>query len=481
MNSSRSLSKLFLSLLVVVLLLSSCDLTGNKNNDPDATQELVQTIHPATLTAISVAVDKNSTPIPDPLGIAWSELDGVEIEFWYIWDVDEPGAGLNAIVDRFNRNNTWGISVTPVDQGLTHDPLDSIGTAFQEGLVPHVMVIDTTAATRWFQDDLIIDLDPYLSDPSAGLDHFEQGEYFPGIFDHYLLYDGVRPGIPFTQTIQVIYYNQTWAADLGFTYVPRSLSDLHKQICTAAKDQPESTGMIIYPEAANIASWVYAYGGEFLNDDGAYQFTTSEVLDVSLAWREMIRKQCGSIVTDYPNPMAVDIEFDWLNNRQALMIMNSSQYFGQPHFPLNASGRGDDWTMLPFIGPDGKKVVASQIQSGVIFKTTPEQQLASWLFLKYLTSPEIQAEWVQYSSKYPTRKDSLEYLEEYRIKNPDWAKGLDLLKFARAQPVDPSWDIVLQAAGDAFAEILSSDLPNPEDVLQVLDEVADELQNFTRE
>jgi ABC-type glycerol-3-phosphate transport system substrate-binding protein len=179
--------------------------------------------------------------------------------------------------------------------------------------------------------------------------------------------------------------------------------------------------------------------------------------------------------------MAVDIEFARFNNRQALMIMNSSQYFGQPHFPLNASGRGDDWTMLPFIGPDGKKVVASQIQSGVIFKTTPEQQLASWLFLKYLTSPEIQAEWVQYSSKYPTRKDSLEYLEEYRIKNPNWAKGLDLLKFARAQPVDPSWDIVLQAAGDAFAEILSSDLPNPEDVLQVLDEVADELQNFTRE
>ena len=41
-----------------------------------------------------------------------------------------------------------------------------------------------------------------------------------------------------------------------------------------------------------------------------------------------------------------------------------------------------------------------------VFKTTPEKQLASWLFIKYFSSPEVTADWPPASGYLPIRKSS---------------------------------------------------------------------------
>ena len=70
--------------------------------------------------------------------------------------------------------------------------------------------------------------------------------------------------------------------------------------------------------------------------------------------------------------MAIEGEYERFNQREALMIMGSSLM--QEHIQTGPShtGRADDWKMLPFLGPDGTKVVTSDVQSVVIFDTTPE-------------------------------------------------------------------------------------------------------------
>ena len=483
MKSSGFYSKLFFTLFLAALVLTACDsvLDGSVNIEP--TSGLVKTIHPATLTAISAAAGEKSTPEPDPLGIPWSVLNGLEITFWYIWDYDEPGIGMNAIVDRFNLENEWGIQVTPHDHGLTHDPMESIETAINEGLVPHVMVGDAPVISGWYQAGLTVDLTPYLSDPAAGMSIKDQNDYYSGIFEPFILPDHIRPGLPFTQSIQVMYYNQTWAAELGFSRAPGSSSDLFDQVCAAAEgfieNEDRAGGIILYPEAANILGWVYAYDG-YLQDqnDGSYQFSTPEIIKVARDWQELSKDECGFMISQYPDPMAREIEFAKFNQRQTLVVMNSAQHLEQVHLQANQTGRADDWTMLPFLGPDGKKAVPAEIQSGVIFDTTPEEQLAAWLFLKYLTSPEVQAEWVEYSYLYPTRKDSLRFLRDFRTENPDWAKGLNVLKYAQTQPIDPSWEVVQQAVGDAFEQLLMEDYPGPVELLAKLDLTAEELRTF---
>lgn len=489
MKPNRFLLRLIIPILLIALFAASCDQYQADRADLQPTSGLIKTIPPATLTAISAAGKGTGTPIPDPMGIPWSALEGLELDFWYVWDLDEPGAGMNAIVDQFNRENEWGITVKPVDQGLVLDPLESIETAFTEGLVPNILISDASSIAGWYQAGLIVDLTPFLDDAAAGLSSGEQKDYYPGIFESFTLDGSVRPGLPFTQTIQVLFYNQSWANELGFVSPPMTSAEFIEQSCTAAEDGEESehdrgghTGVLLSPEADNITSLIFSYGGSLLNPswDG-YHFSSPESQQVAQVWQALYLDRCGLMISQYPNSMTNEKEIEWFNRRGALMMMGPAQLMEHIQMGANHTGRADDWIMLPFVGPNGEKAVTSEIQSGVVFKTSPEEELAAWLFLKYITSPEVQAEWVQFSAYYPTRKDSLRHLRDYRDENPDWSQGLNLLKYAWAVPLHPSWTTVQLAVGDSFEEIIALAPMDLDAQLIALDEMAAELWKYSQE
>jgi len=179
--------------------------------------------------------------------------------------------------------------------------------------------------------------------------------------------------------------------------------------------------------------------------------------------------------------MSNELAIENFNQRKTMMMVGSSQMMDYVSTGANQTGRADDWVMLPFLGPEGDKAVSSEIQSVVIFQTTPEEELASWLFLKYLSSPEAQAEWAQYSRYYPTRKSSLRYLRDFRAENPHWSQGLNLLKYSIGMPLDPSWNTVQLSIGDAFEEILLDGTLEVKEQLIALDQLAAELWQYTRE
>ena len=480
-------SSIFFLLLILILAAVSCDQIPAGDSEVQGTTGLIQTILPATLTAISAAREPSQTPAPDPMGIPWSSVNQIELDFWYVWDFDEPGEGMNAIVDQFNLENEWGITVKAVDQGLVLDPLESINAAFEEGLVPDVMIIDSSEIAEWYQAGLTADLSVYIDDPAAGLTRKEQDDYYPGIFESFMLDGSIRPGLPFTQTIQVIFYNQSWAYELDIPAPPMTSEQLFDQSCAAANrdflenSKDKTTGILLSPDAPNIISLIHAYDGSLWNQEtDGYQFSTPEIQLMARDWPELSLEDCGLIISQYPDPMAGELEVERFNQRGALMMMGSSQMMGHIQTGANATGRPDDWLMVPFVGPEGKKSVSAEVQSVVVFKTSPEVELAAWMFLKYLISPEVQAEWVQYSTYYPTRKDSLRLLREYRAENPHWSQGLNLLKYAQTIPLDPSWNIVQLAVGDAFEDILIGIVPNLEEHLAVLDQIALELREYTR-
>lgn len=471
------------------MLAGACDQIPINDSVPQPTSVLVKSIHPSTLTAISAEAEPSQTPVPEPMGLPWSSIEGLELDFWYVWDIDEPGTGMNAIVDRFNQENEWGIVINSVDQGLVLDPLDSIEMAFEEGLVPHLLLSDTSAITSWYQDGLTLDLSPFLDDPAAGLSVKDQQDYYSGLYEGFTIEGSIRPGLPFTQTIQVIYYNKSWAEELGYSTPPGSGKDLEEQACSAAADRelttsslPQPTGILLSPEAANIVSAIYAYDGHFLNSGGdGYLFSTPEIQQVAEDWQALLRMGCGMTFYTHPDPMSSELAFENFNQRETMMMVASSQMMDYVHTGANQTGRADEWEMLPFLGPNGKKAVSSEIQSVVIFKTSPEEELASWLFLKYLASPETQAEWAQYSRYYPTRKSSLRLLRDFRAKNPHWSQGLNLLKYSVSMPLDPSWNTVKLSVGDAFEEILIDGTLNLEEQLIALDQLAAELRLYTQD
>jgi len=114
--------------------------------------------------------------------------------------------------------------------------------------------------------------------------------------------------------------------------------------------------------------------------------------------------------------------------------------------------------VLPFPGSfqNGLIVYGS---SYVILKSTPEQQLASWLFVRWLLSPENQKKWVEVEGLFPLRNSTLELLGDYQKSHPQWAQAVALLPQAQMQPQLASWRKVRTMIGDGFKAMFQSNTP----------------------
>jgi ABC-type glycerol-3-phosphate transport system substrate-binding protein len=121
-------------------------------------------------------------------------------------------------------------------------------------------------------------------------------------------------------------------------------------------------------------------------------------------------------------------------------------------------------------------VDAFQQMLGIV-PSTEDEQMASWLFVKWLTSPEIQARWVQISGYYGTQYTTEELLADYATENPVWASGVALAAIGPSEPQTfPAWSSVRRSIGDAAAELWNAtDQAQVEAILATLTETANDL------
>ena len=161
---------------------------------------------------------------------------------------------------------------------------------------------------------------------------------------------------------------------------------------------------------------------------------------------------CAYQLTEgYPNPAFAA--------RQFLFTTGSSS--GIPYYvsDLNTvaeeQGREPDEfnvAALPHTTPDPvQNVYGGDV---MIPATTPETQLAAWIFIKYYTSPEVQAAWVKASNYFPTRAATEEYLGDYMSENPVWASAVKLLPYGAFEPQLISYQGVRDLSSQAYSAIL---------------------------
>jgi ABC-type glycerol-3-phosphate transport system substrate-binding protein len=158
------------------------------------------------------------------------------------------------------------------------------------------------------------------------------------------------------------------------------------------------------------------------------------------------------------------------------MVFGTSSSSGIPYIDKAVSDAAeaagtepDEWNIgpLPHTTPDP----VQNIYGGdvMIPATTPETQLAAWIFIKYYTSPEVQAAWVKASNYFPTRAGTAEFLGDYMAENTIWASAVELLPYGIYEPQLISYQSVRDAASQAFNEILQGG-----DIQEVLDNLTSE-------
>jgi multiple sugar transport system substrate-binding protein len=477
---SKKLSKALLVLAVVfAIMLAGCAPVATPTSAPVQTEApAAQNTEPPTAVMTEAPMaEPTEAPTAEPTEAPMMpEIDptGQTVNFWHVWGTGQPNETMLGIVDDFNATNEWGITVEAVDQGQYNDLEDAFNAAVQSGDLPDMVTGYTNAMANWYAVDAVVDMSPYVNDSYFGLSPEEQSAFFQGSLEGGKAPDGTLFAFPISQSENVLFYNSGWAKELGFDNPPANYEEFKAQACAATEanandDNPDNDGtggLVLYPGASNVASFVFANGGNMLNAAGdGYDFTDQTVVDTAEFMKDLWDSGCAFATESYPNP-----EFA---TRKALFTMSSTAGLPYQFAAFDAEDAiKDDWTIAPFPGKDGGESVDLFGQYVAIANTNPERMMATWVFIKYLTSPEVQAKWIQGSAYYPTRSDTLPLIADYGNENATWAYGLTFLDSGKAEPAWASWTTVRRDVQDAFNAILQGTPADIPSLLQGLNDQA---------
>jgi ABC-type glycerol-3-phosphate transport system substrate-binding protein len=149
---------------------------------------------------------------------------------------------------------------------------------------------------------------------------------------------------------------------------------------------------------------------------------------------------------------------------------------------FSAANNTDEWTVLKFPGEERDALVVYG-SSFLMFESDDTTQLASWLFLRWLLSPENQARWVQSTGLFPLRNSTMQLLSEYVASHPQWAEAVELLSEAETTPQLASWRLVRVMLEDGFRDMFDTirhpDLTDGQVplILKQMDDTAQDLNN----
>jgi ABC-type glycerol-3-phosphate transport system substrate-binding protein len=218
-----------------------------------------------------------------------------------------------------------GIQAQASYQGNYDELSESVRAAQEDGGLPDLVTSYLYQAQAWETEEsgpqagqakgrsqgagtpgeVLVELDPYVDDPVWGFSPEEQSDFYPAYWEQDVV-DGRRLGIPAQRSAQFLYYNLSWAEELGFDEPPATPEQFRRQACTAAEanqqdDDPDNDltgGWIISTHYATVSAWIHAFGGEIARANasgsgGSYQFDTPEAEESLRFLRDLHDQGCA--------------------------------------------------------------------------------------------------------------------------------------------------------------------------------------------
>ncbi|MFZ0544225.1 MAG: extracellular solute-binding protein [Candidatus Promineifilaceae bacterium] len=391
---------------------------------------------------------------------------------WWHNHSDTREEQLLPLIDSFNESNDCGITVDAQNQGSYNDIRDKVNASAAAGEQPAALVVGYQNDQAFYQlNNSLTDLNPYVDDAHWGLTDEERADFYPSFFNQSIhpAFDNQRLGFPPNRSMEVLFYNQTWLEELGFDGPPTTPDEFREMSCAAAEANGDGTGgYILRDDASAVAAWTFAFGGDVLDEAGtSYVYDGQATVDAMAFLKQMYDDGCAYFFTEgFPNP-----EFA---ARRAIFAQGSSSgipfYAGDVATFAEENGTpADEWGVAAI--PHTTDDPVQNIYGGdiMITNTTPEQQLAAWIFIKWFTSPEIQAQWDQISGYFPTRQSTSDFLTDYKAENPQWSQAVDMLQYSYYEPQLISYQSVRDAAQASFNEIMQlSDGWSTDDIQAIL-------------
>lgn len=438
-----------LSLLAVIaLVLTACPAAPPAGVPPAAPAQEAATPTPAVAEGECAPATAGELAGVDPRGqtiVWWHQHSGSREE------------GLKTLIEEFNTSNPCGITVDAQNQGNYDQIRDKVNASIGAGEQPAALIVGYQNDQAFYQlNDALVDFNLFLNDPHWGLTEEEQADFYASFFNQSVhpAFNNQRLGFPPNRSMEVLFYNQSWLEELGFSGPPTTPDEFKEMACAAAVANGDGTGgFILRDDASAIASWTFAFGGDVLTADGeGYVYNGPATVESLTFLKGMLDEGCAYFFTEgFPNP-----EFA---GRRAIFTMGSSS--GIPFYANDVKTFAEENNREPDVWgvmavPHTTPEPVQNVYGGdvMITRTTPEQELAAWIFVKWFTSPEIMARWDKISGYFPTRASAVNYLGDYLSANPQWAQAVELLPYSHYEPQLISYQGVRDAVTQAFNEIM---------------------------
>jgi len=212
---------------------------------------------------------------------------------------------------------------------------------------------------------------------------------------------------------------------------------------------------------------MHAFDGGVM-DSGNLVFSSQANTTTLQSLKTLYDDHCAWISTDH-NP------YTTFSDRSALFITADLSELNNQKSSFELAGSNDEWTVLPFPGDQTSLVAEGSSYS--ILATTPEQQLASWLFIRWMLSSENQVQWVRTSGLFPMQTSVIEALDNFRSSHPQWDKALNFMDDLTTQPLLSNWRQGKLILGDAanFIFRTNQDANQINSILEQMDTTIQEL------
>jgi len=409
--------------------------------------------------------------------VDWSKVEpATEITWWHQHSGDREVA-LAELIDEFNSTNEYGITVTAEYAGGYGDIFTKMLPILNTSEVPDLVVAYQNQAATYQLADAMWDLNEIMDDPTWGMSQEDQDDFFPGFFvqDVFSIFGGARIALPPKRSMEALYYNIDWLAELGYDAPPATPEEFKAMACAAVENPfsgataEGSMGYELSIDTSRFASWTFAFGGNIF-DYETNQFTFSDPAAVE-AWEFMqglFADGCATIVTERYG--------DQTDFGAGKLLFTVGSTSGLPYYDSAVTEGADfDWSVAAIPHTTADPVMNIYGASIGIPKSTPERQLAAWIFLKFFTSPDIMARWAAASGYFPTRASTAEKMSDYFDANPVYATGFDLLEYGIFEPPVPGYDFVRDECEIVMAAIVDDPTLDVAAALAELDVTANEI------
>lgn len=408
--------------------------------------------------------------------IDWTKVTPAKnIVFWHQHTKDRETA-LNQIMADFNANNEYGITVTGEYAGSYSEIYTKMLAILNTEAVPDVVVGYQNQIATYQLANSIFDMNTVINDKQYGMPQADQDDFFPGFFaqDVYPLYQNQRLGIAPNRSMEVMYYNMDWLKELGYDAPPTTPDQFREMACKASQQpfsKAKAEGSLGYQlsiDTSRFASWTYAFGGD-IYDAKSNQFTMNSqaAIDAMTFIQGLFKDGCARVVSEKYGDQT-----DFGNGTLLFTVGSSSGLnFYQK---AAAEGAGFEWSVaaLPHTSKDPVQNIYGASVS--IPKSTPERELAAWIFLKYYTSADVQAYWAEQSGYFPVRKSVAEKMTDYMASYPAYKTAFDMLQYGYYEPAVPGYDFVREQVNVVMAGIVDNPTLSVKDELDKLNVFAND-------